>query len=169
VTFVAKVTTTGGGVPTGKVAFRGSGFEIGRSTLNSSGVATLTLKSLNANSYTMTAVYLGDTNYITSSSPVMNQIIRQTTSTAALVSSPNPAAVGQPIMFTTTISSPTVLPTGPVTFRSAAGVLGTAQLINGKATLTVSTLPVGLTLVSVTYEGNSNISKSLASLRQTVQ
>ena len=36
VTFVAKVTTSNGSVPTGKVAFRGSGFEIGRTTLNSS-------------------------------------------------------------------------------------------------------------------------------------
>lgn len=169
VTFVAKVTTSGGGVPTGKVAFRGSGFEIGRTTLNSSGIATLTLKSLNANPYALTAVYLGDTNYITSTSPVLNQIVRQTTSTAKLGSSPNPSAVGQSVLFTATIGSPTVLPTGPVTFRSAAGVLGTAQLSNGKATLTVSTLPAGLNSVSVTYEGNSNISKSLASLAQTVQ
>jgi hypothetical protein len=48
-------------------------------------------------------------------------------------------------------------------------VLGTAQLNRGKATLTISSLPVGSTKVTATYYGNSNIAKSSASVTQNVQ
>jgi hypothetical protein len=61
-----------------------------------------------------------------------------------------------------------VTPTGPVTFTSGKTVLGTAQLSGGKATLTISTLAVGSTKVTVTYNGDSNIAKSSASVVQTV-
>jgi hypothetical protein len=47
-------------------------------------------------------------------------------------------------------------------------VLGTAQLSGGKATLTISSLALGSTKVTATYNGDSNIAKSSASLIQTV-
>ena len=70
--------------------------------------------------------------------------------------------------FTAKITSPTVVPTGPVTFKVGNTVLGTAQLSGGKATFTTSTLPVGSTIVTVTYPWNSNIASSSASITQTV-
>jgi hypothetical protein len=45
------------------------------------------------------------------------------TSAATLTSSPNPSTQGQAVTFTATISSPTVMPTGPVTFTSGKTVL----------------------------------------------
>jgi len=48
-------------------------------------------------------------------------------------------------------------------------VLGTAQLSAGKATLTTSSLPAGTSTVTVTYQGDSNIAKSTASVSQVVQ
>jgi hypothetical protein len=72
-------------------------------------------------------------------------------------------------MFTATISSPTVKPTGPVTFMAGKTVLGTAQLKTGKATLTISSLPFGSTKITATYDGNSNVRKRSASVIQTVQ
>jgi hypothetical protein len=100
---------------------------------------------------------------------VLNQVVLQATSAAKLTSSLNPSAQGQAVTFTATISSPTVKPTGPVTFMVGKTVLGTAQLSGGKATLTISSLPVGSTKVTATYHGNSNISKSSASVIQTVR
>ncbi len=64
--------------------------------------------------------------------------------------------------------SPTVVATGPVTFTVGKTVLGTAQLSGGIAHFTSSTLPVGRTTITVTYDGASNIAKSFASLTQTV-
>ena len=67
------------------------------------------------------------------------------------------------------IMSPTVIPSGPVTFKTGTTVLGTAQLSSGKAIFTTSALTVGSTVVKVTYNGNSNINGSSASVTQTVQ
>jgi surface antigen len=173
VTWTATVTSSGSVTPTGKVRFTSQffteTFTIGSATLNSGGVATLTRSNLNADSYPLTAVYLGDATNLGSTSAVLNQVVLETTSTAKLTSSPNPSTQGQAVTFTAKITSPTVIPTGPVTFTAGKTVLGTAQLSGGKASLTTSSLPVGSTKVTVTYYGDSNIAKSSASVIQTVQ
>src|SRR5215469_2726154 len=169
----ATVTPTGSIPPTGTVRFNSQYFTetltIGSAMLNSSGVATLTKSNLNANSYPVTGAYKGDANNLGSTSRIVNQVVKQTTSAATLASTPNPSTQGQVVAFIATISSPSVIPTGPVTFTAGKTVLGTAQLGGGKAKLTISSLPVGLTKVSATYYGNSNIAKSSASVIQTVQ
>jgi Bacterial Ig-like domain (group 3)/FG-GAP-like repeat len=169
VTWTATVTSSGSITPTGKVSFTWSGHTIGSATLNSSGVATLTKSNLNADTYPLTAVYVGDAANLGSTSAVLNQVVLEATSTATLTSSPNPSAQGQAVTFTAKISSPTVTPTGPVTFTAGKTVLGTGQLSGGKATLTISSLSVGSTTVTATYYGNSNIGKSSASVTQTVR
>jgi hypothetical protein len=156
-------------MPTGTIKFTWNGNTIGSATLYSSGVATLTRSNLNAATYPLTAVYAGDAANLGSPSTVVSQVVLETTSKARLTSSPNPSMQGQAVRFTATISSPTVIPTGPVTFTAGTTVLGTAQLGGGKAKLVISSLPVGLTKVTVKYNGDSNIAKSSASVIQTVQ
>jgi hypothetical protein len=68
-----------------------------------------------------------------------------------------------------TATWPTVTPTGPVTFTAGKTVLGTAQRSGGKAMFTISTLAVGSTTVTASYYGDSNISGSSASVKETVQ
>jgi hypothetical protein len=167
VTWTATVTTSGSVPPTGTVNFTW-GRSIGTATLNSSGVATLTKSKLNADAYPLTAVYQGDANNLGSTSAVVNQVVTETTSSATLSSSPNPSTSGHAVTFTATITSPTVTPTGPVTFAVGKTVLGTAQLSGGKAKFTTSTLAVGSTKVTAIYYGDSNIAKSSASVTQTV-
>jgi len=169
VTWTATVTSSGSITPTGRVNFTWSIYTIGSATLNSSGVATFSRSNLNADTYPLTAVYVGDAANLGSTSPVLNQVVLETTSATALTSSPNPSTQGQAVSFTAKISSPTVIPTGPVTFTAGKTVLGTAQLSGGKATLTISSLAVGSTKVTTTYYGDSNIAKSSASVIQTVQ
>jgi hypothetical protein len=150
------------------VTFTWSGYSIGTATLNSSGIATLTKSNLNAYTYPLVAVYKGDASNLASTSAILNQVVKQTTSAATLTSSPNPSTQGQAVTFTAKITSPTVVPTGPVTFKVGNTVLGTAQLSGGKATFTTSTLPVGTDTVTVTYPWNSNIAASSASVAQVV-
>lgn len=169
VMWTATVTSSGSIAPTGGVSFSWSGHQIGSATLNSSGVATLTKSNLNADTYPLTAVYKGDASSLGNSSAVLNQVVLETTSTAALTSSPNPSTQGKEVTFTAKITSPTVVPRGPVTFTPGKTVLGTAQLSGGKAKLAISSLPVGSTKVTVTYEGDSNIARSTASVIQTVR
>lgn len=173
VTFTASVTTTGSLPPTGKVTFQWQyfteTFTIGSAMLNSSGIATLTTSKLNTDAYPMTAVYAGDTNNLGSTSPVLNQTVLQTTSAATISSSLNPSAQGQAVIFTAKITSPTVTPTGPVTFKAGTTVLGTVQLSGGKASYTTASLPAGSTVIKVTYNGDSNIKGSSAAVTQVVQ
>jgi hypothetical protein len=150
------------------VNFTWSGHTIGTAKLNASGVATLTKSNLNVYTYPLVATYSGDANNLASTSVVLNQVVKQTTSAATLSSSPNPSTQGQAVTFSAKITSPTVVPTGPVTFKAGNTVLGTAQLSAGKATFTTSTLPVGSTVVTATYPWNSNIASSSASVTETV-
>jgi hypothetical protein len=174
ITFTASVTSSGPTVLTGQVAFRwtldGQTFEIGRATLNGSGVATLSKANLNADTYPLMAVYLGDVTHQSSTSAILNQVVKQTVTSTRIGSSLNPSSAGQAVTFTATVSSPTVKPSGPVTFLAGKAALGTAQLNwAGKASFTTSILPVGSTVVTAIYYGNSNIAKSSASVTQTVR
>jgi Bacterial Ig-like domain (group 3)/FG-GAP-like repeat len=169
VTLTATVTTSGSVTPTGRVSFRWGGYSWGPVTLNGSGVATLTKSNLNADTFPLTAVYLGDANNLGSTSAILNQVVAETTSSATLSSSSNPSTQGQAVTFTATITSPTCKPTGPVTFTAGKTVLGTAELANGKAKFTTYTLPAGSTTVRATYYGDSNIAKSSAAVTQTVE
>jgi Bacterial Ig-like domain (group 3)/FG-GAP-like repeat len=172
ITFSGTVTSSSQSTLTGQVAFRWTRdlqtFEIGRAALDSSGVATLTKSNLNADSFPLTAVYLGNAVNQGSTSAVLNQVVEPTTSTAHITSSLNPSTYGQSVTFTATISSPTVTATGPVTFTAGKTVLGTGQLSGGKARFTTTALPAGSTVITATYFGDSNIAKSSASLTQVV-
>jgi virginiamycin B lyase len=179
VTWAAMVRTAGTVAPTGNVFFRwsrdGQNYTIGSAPLNANGVAMLARSNLNADPfgepYPLVAVYSGDALNLGSTSAVLPQHVLQTKTAASISSSVNPSGLGQVVTLTATITSPTVTPTGPVTFTAGKQVLGTAQIVPWahKATLSISTLPVGSTRITVTYLGNSNVAKSSASLTQNVQ
>jgi uncharacterized repeat protein (TIGR03803 family) len=167
--FTAAVTGSGPLAPTGTVVFTWAGYTVGSATLNSSGIATLTKSNLNADLYPLTAVYKGDTNNLGSTSAVLNQTVLQTTSAATISSSLNPSAQGQAVTFTAKVTSPTVTPTGPVTFKAGTTVLGTVQLSGGKASYTTTALTAGSTVIKVTYNGDSDIKGCAAVVTQVVQ
>ncbi len=173
VTFTARVRRLDGSIPPGTVFFRWTwdtrAFSIGSAKLDANGVAILNKSNLNAYSYPLTAVYQGDTINARSVSPVVQQVVLQTTSAAKITSSLNPSRQGQPVTFTAQITSPTVIAAGPVTFTAGTTVLGSVQLSGGKAKFTTSSLPAGSPLVKVTYQGNSNIKRSSAAVTQIVQ
>ena len=50
---------------------------LGSGTLNGSGRATLSTNTLAVGSHSITAVYGGDGNFITSTSPTLNQAVNQ--------------------------------------------------------------------------------------------
>jgi hypothetical protein len=81
-----------------------------------------------------------------------------------VVSSANPATLGQSITFTATITTKvrgvTAVPTGTVTFLDGSTSLGSGTLNNGAATLTTSSLAVGTHSVTAQYGGDSNFHSS---------
>lgn len=168
VTLTATVNTVGWIVPTGYVTFRNGGSGMGTVALSSNAVATLTKTNLPAGTLSLTATYNGDLQSAKSTSASLTQVVNPASTTTSITSSVNPSSAGQPVTFTAKVTSPTTKVTGTVTFVAGETDLGTIPLSGGKASVTTSTLPVGTTKVTASYNGTANISGSGASLMQVV-
>ncbi len=73
ITFTAKVAASSGTtVPTGTVSFLDGTKSIGTATLSTTGVATLTLKSMSEGTHSITATYGGSASFASSTSPVVS-------------------------------------------------------------------------------------------------
>jgi hypothetical protein len=175
VTFTALVSAAapGSGTPTGTVTFMEGSTALGAATLNASGKATLKTSSLPAGSDSITVVYSGDTNFVTSTSPVLSQTVSQDATTTKLTSSGASSVYGQSVTFTATVSANSPgsgTPTGTVTFMNGSTTLGTGTLSAGVATFSISTLAVGSNSITGVYSGDPNFTTGTSSaLTQTVK
>ena len=133
-------------------------------------MAALTRSNLTAfYPYPITAVYLGDAFNLSSSSSVLTQAVKQTTSTATITTSANPSTRGQGGHLRRQDHLADSHHNRPGHLRCGNHGAWNSSAQWGKAIFTTSTLPVGSTWFKVTYYGNSNITTSSAAVRQTVQ
>jgi hypothetical protein len=154
VTFTAMVSSPGEiETVTGTVTFKDGKTELGTGTL-SGGKATCATSTLPVGTHIITAVYLGDTNYATSTSPGLIQAVNKVPTTTTVISSAESSTYGQSVTFTATVSPSTA--TGTVTFKDGATTLGTGALSGGKAIYTTSTLKVGPHSITAAYGGDTN-------------
>jgi hypothetical protein len=174
-TMTATVRGTGSTTPVGTVSFMNGSALLGTATLNGSGVATLTNSSLAAGTYSLTAQFAGNANFVSSTSAAASVTVNApvTTTTTSLFAAPNPVITGQTLTLTATvegtgIGSPT--PGGTVSFLSGSTPLGNATLnASGVATLTLTTLAVGTYGITAQYAGNANfLSSNSAAVTVTV-
>jgi RHS repeat-associated protein len=164
VSFTATVT---GFAPTGMVTFKDGATTLGSGTL-SSGVASFTSTALATGTHSITAVYGGDTNNSSSTSSALTQSVNAVVTTTALTSSVNPSTYGGPTTLTASIAGG-VAPSGVITFKDGATVLGTGTVSGTTASLVISTLSGGTHSLSATYGGDvNNASSTSAALTQTV-
>ena len=110
-----------------------------------------------AGTTTVTAVYSGDSVYAPSTSnPIVVTVLPDTT-TATLVSSPNPSTSGQPVTFTASIQGNFAPGAGQVIFLDGNATIGTATLdATGHATLRTSSLTAGTHQIRVAFPGSAN-------------
>jgi uncharacterized repeat protein (TIGR01451 family) len=173
VTFTATVTVTppAAGTPTGTVNFFDGVTNIGAGTL-AAGVATLATSSLGIGSHNITAVYAGDANFTTSTSPVLVQVVNQGTTSTAVTSSVNPTVFGESTTFTATVTVLTgvATPTGTVNFFDGATNIGSGTLnASLQATLNIASLSVGAHSITAVYVGDANFTGSTSpAITQTV-
>ena len=164
--FTAKVaivsTATPDGAITGSVTFVDGTTNLGTIAVDASGNAVLAVSNLAVGAHALVATYNGNTNYATSSSAPFSETVQQTTTTTSLSSSNLNSLAGKPVTFTATVSSTTGgIPTGPVSFREGATVLGQGTLnTQGVATFTTSTLSVGTHNIIAVYIGDNNYATS---------
>jgi Bacterial Ig-like domain (group 3) len=149
VTFTAIAPTAA----TGPIAFLDGTTPLGTSSL-SNGQASFTTSSLTTGSHIITADYDGDSSYSAANSGPLTQTVNK-----ASPSLPPPAvsATTSTVGSSETISE-TVPPgvTGPVTFFNGSTPIGTAPIVNGVATITISNLPVGTDSITASTPADAN-------------
>ncbi|UCH51919.1 MAG: Ig-like domain repeat protein, partial [Chloroflexota bacterium] len=130
VAFTASVAASapGSGTPTGNVEFFNGATSLGTAAI-SGGSATLNYSSLAVGTHTnITAQYLGDTNFNTSTSSAISHTVNKANTTTTINSdTPDPSVFGQSVAFTASVavSAPgSGTPTGNVEFFNGATSLG---------------------------------------------
>jgi hypothetical protein len=157
-TVTLTATVSGGASPSGTVGFAANGATI-------SGCAAITLASSQAQCAVSTlplgrnaivAIYSGDSKN-GSSIGISSQVVDQTSTTIAVVSSVNPSTVDETVTLTATVNNG-LSPTGFVTFAAnGTTVLGCFEvtLSSGEAECTTAFLPVGRDAIVATYSGDN--------------
>ena len=114
VTFTATISPS---AATGTVTFKDSGVDITGciSPPVSGGTATCAIGVLGGGSYSITAVYSGDTNHTGSTSNLVTQVVNKASSSVTLNTSSSLITYGEPVTFTATVSPSAA--TGTVTFK----------------------------------------------------
>jgi Bacterial Ig-like domain (group 3)/FG-GAP-like repeat len=159
VTFTATAPT---GV-TGPVVFLDGTTTLGTGVL-ASGQASFTTNSLTAGSHIITADYGGDSSYNAANSAPLTETVSK----------------GSPALPPPAVSSPTLASgssetisetvpagvTGPVTFYNGSTVIGTAPIVNGVASITITLVTLGTDSItaSTPADANNNAATSPATL-----
>jgi hypothetical protein len=169
VLFDAAVTSAIGHPPDGEtVTFKQGATVLGTGTL-SGGIASLSTAILPVGTKAITAVYSGDSNFSSSTSRAVSQVICKATSTTTVISSLNPSNPGESVTFTATVVGQfggTV--TGSVTFMYGTTKLKVASLSGGTAEFTTRIPTSGTYNITATYSGSSDFVTSAATFTQTV-
>jgi fibro-slime domain-containing protein len=161
---ISDTLTYPGAQPTGAVAFVLNGTTYSATCAAAASPATCsavvpaaTIAALNIGGYTVTGSFAGDSNYspATAASGLFTVTVASTTTT--LATSATNLVVGQTLTLTATVTGAGgIVPTGIVTFRNGATVLGTGTL-NGSGVATLVLTPaVGTYTITANYPGDSN-------------
>jgi hypothetical protein len=121
---------------------------------NSAGISLGSSAPSAAGTYTVVAVFPGNTNYAAVQTAAVPFTIAQGNATIALTASGSSAVYGQSVTFVATVA-PTAA--GTVTFSDGGTPLATVSLDgSGTATLTTSGLALGSQSITATYSGDAD-------------
>ncbi len=160
-----------GATPAGAVTFYQASTALGVGTLDGSGNTSLVVNFAEVGGYTISAVYAGDTNDLTSTSQPFTQQVQKTTTTTTLTSSALTAQQGSSVQFAAQVSSNAATPGGVVLFYDGTTLIGSATLnAAGLAVFNYSSLIPGQHNITAVFPGDSNNGTSTsAGLPQVIQ
>lgn len=146
--------TVTGNSPTGTVTFYDAATALAAAPL-AGGVATFATSALAVGDHSFTAVYGGDIQNGSSTSPPVSATVNAVPpSTTSLTVTPATTTVGQPVTLTATVAGAS--PTGTVTFNDGSTPLAAIPLSGGIATFTTSALALGAHGLAAMYSGDAN-------------
>ena len=102
-------------------------------------------------------------NYVTTVTPGVLTILARPTVTGIQAGTPSPSSYGQLVSFTVSVSSTVGVPTaGTVTLVRGDVPVGAGPLVNGRATISVSSLNAGSHPLSAQYAGAGGFAASFS-------
>jgi hypothetical protein len=147
VTFTIRVTTGTATAATGAVTIRDAGSTIGSCSLVA-GTCTFATNTLGVGSHSITAVYGGDANYLTSTSSTLTQTVNATVSLA----SPSALTATYGTAYTATLTAAGGL--SPYTYAASATLPAGFTLTSGVLSSTVSTTTGSYTFTITATDAN---------------
>lgn len=162
-TFTANVIPPfGQSTPTGTITFLDGATPIG--TVSLSGYqGYFQYPGLNAGTHQVTAVYSGDSNFVSITSNAVSETVTQAQTTTSLSSNVNTVSYVQPFTLTATIQPQnTGTATGTVIFfdTTSSTSLGSGSVVNNVAQLTLFKLTPGAHVIVASYQGDANFTGS---------
>ena len=176
-TAIVTATAPAAGTPTGTVTFSDGGTTVGGCIAQPTvgGVAICTAMYPGVGGHAITAVYNGDANFTSSTSPIFTQTVNQGATSTVVTSSVDPSVSGQNVTYTATVAAlapASGTPSGTVAFMDGATTLSgcVAQpLVGGVAACSIAYPGVGSHAITAVYSGELNFIASTSSiLTQTV-
>jgi sugar lactone lactonase YvrE len=153
--FTAAVSS-GTGIPTGSVGFYDGGVSIGQALLNAQGVATFSTSTLTVGTHSITAVYVGNGNYTTSTSAGLQHVVVLATTSLTLAGPGAPVDAGGTFVMTATLSSNGVAPTGTLTLHNGGATIATLSVAaDGTFSFSNLSLGVGTYQLTAVYSGDA--------------
>ena len=152
--------------PTGTISFTLDGANAGTATVvpGSPSIATIAIPMVSAGSHNLQAIYSGDNNFITSTSPSVSITVSKGATVTTLVASPPSMSPGVAETFTATIA-----PTNPVAgvtysfggtvsfYDGGSTLLGQVTVSNNQAILSGVALKNGVShSITAVYSGDGN-------------
>jgi sugar lactone lactonase YvrE len=146
--------TAGNATATGTMGFYEGAALLGTAPISTAGEASITVSTFAVGTHTVTAVYGGDSNFVTSTSSPVSLIVDPPPIAVSLVSSPNPSGYGHVVTFTATVPSGA---TGTIQFMSGAVNLGgPVTIAAGVAAFATRALTQGTHSITAVYSGDSS-------------
>ena len=177
ITATVIVTAPGSGTPTGAVSFLDGGATIAGCAADpviGTGIATCADAFIAAGADAITAVYSGDPDFLSSTSPILAQTINQGATATVVASSVNPSVSGESVSYTaavTVVSPAAGNPTGTVAFFDGTAIAGCGAqpLVAGTASCNMNYAGVGTHGITTVYSADANfISSTSPILTQTI-
>ena len=152
------------GTPTGSVTFHDGSAQLGSANLDANGNASLTLSSLNAGTHNLTVSYIGDANFASSISAVLQQTVQLARPNLTLSGPANSVDAGTVVQLPVTIAGPGVSPTGTLTLQEGNTVLTTLTLSAGSNyAFSTGSLSLGTHTLTATYSGDADNAAAVSS------
>jgi hypothetical protein len=162
ITFQTTVTAAGT-APAGAVTLYDGSVVLGTASIGANGVASIVASSLSVGTHSVSANYVGNGNFLTSSSSVLTQVVSKAASTIVLSASNDSPNAGDSITLTATVASTAGIPSGSVQFLDGTSTLGMVSLnAQGTAVFTTASLASGSHTIDAVYSGDQNFLASQA-------